>query len=57
MPVCEDKGEAGEDGPDTVSFAVVLSNPKPDGLKLSKKMRCIVNIEAVDEASDEREDY
>ena len=57
MPVCEDKGEAGDEGLDTVSFSVELSNPKPDGISLQKKCRCIVNIEAIDEGEEEREDY
>jgi hypothetical protein len=56
MPVCEDRGEVGEEGHDTVSFAVQLTNPKPEGLKLSKTSHCIVNIEPVDNAEDQRED-
>ena len=58
MPVCVDAEEsAGEEGLDTVSFAIELSNVKPEGLKLSKRARCIVNIEPVDEAAEEREEY
>lgn len=57
MPVCEDKGEAGYEGHDTVSFSIHLSGAKPVGLKLSKKQKCIINIEPVDDAEDEREDF
>ena len=58
MPVCVDAEEsAGEEGLDTVSFAIELSHVKPEGLKLSKRSRCIVNIEPVDEAQEEREEF
>ena len=33
---------------DTVSFALILENPLPQGTKLSKKSTCFINIEAVD---------
>lgn len=48
MPDCEQKDEEIEEA-DTVSFAVVLSDPKPIGHKLHKRARCIVNIEHVDD--------
>lgn len=50
MPMCDIKEEVGDEGHDTVSFSIQLSNPKPDGLKLAKRSRCIINIEANDEA-------
>ena len=30
---------------------------KPEGLELGKKNRCIINIEPLDDAGNEREDY
>lgn len=50
MPDCEEqKDEDGEDldseEGDTVSFKLHISNPKPDGTKLSKRQNCFVNIE------------
>lgn len=37
LPDCEIDKEAEEDEIDTVSFALVLTNPLPTGVKLSKK--------------------
>ena len=62
MPDC--KGEEALDGEgvepdeiDTVSFAIQLSDPRPNGVKLSKRSTCFVNIEHVDEASQDAADY
>lgn len=61
MPECEDKPEVNdgeeEEEVDTVSFAVELSDCKPEGLKLSKKRKCIINIEPIDDDELERADY
>lgn len=50
MPDCELDKDAEEeqiDQLDTVSFALVLENPQPTGLKLSKKSTCFINIEPI----------
>jgi hypothetical protein len=40
-----------------VSFAIELSDVKPEGLELGKKNKCIINIEPLDDMENEREDY
>lgn len=54
MPDCvgEDDNCEPEEA-DTVSFAIQLSSPQPNGVKLSKKSTCFVNIEATDSAAEE----
>lgn len=53
MPDCGhedvDKTNDDEEEADTVSFALYLSNPKPEGIKLSKRATCYINIEYTDE--------
>ena len=57
MPDCNEEigdktnGEEDEE-PDTVSFALTLSNPLPEGVKLSKRSTCYINIEITDEAAE-----
>ena len=55
MPDCvgEHDEHAQIDEVDTVSFALQLSNPLPNGTKLSKRSICFVNIEATDEAAEQ----
>lgn len=59
MPDCEgDEDDNVEpEEADTVSFAIQLSKPQPNGVKLSKKNTCFVNIEATDNAAEEAADY
>ena len=47
MPDCTEVtvDEDDEEEPDTVSFQVQLSNPLPEGVKLSKKANLYINIE------------
>ena len=62
MPDCNEEtgdktnGEEDEE-PDTVSFALTLSNPLPEGVKLSKRSTCYINIEITDEAAELAADY
>ena len=55
MPDCvgDDVDNVEPEKADTVSFAIQLSQPQPNGVKLSKKSTCFVNIEATDTAADE----
>jgi hypothetical protein len=54
MPDCDDTHNQGlaEEDKDTVSFALQLSDPKPDGTKLSKRSTCFINIEPNDDGAD-----
>ena len=59
MPDCEEVNINGENGEeiepeqiDTVSFAIQLHQAKPEGIKLSKRQVCFVNIEATDDAAE-----
>ena len=57
MPDCEsvkdDDGEEVEaDHIDTVSFAIMLHSPSPEGIKLSKRQVCYINIEADDDEAE-----
>lgn len=57
MPDCEgQKGVAAEEQ-DTVSFAIEISDAKPEGVKLSKRNMCFINIEPEDQDAEEREAY
>ena len=58
MPDCvgEEDDNVEPEEADTVSFAIQLSQPQPNGVKLSKKSTCFVNIEATDTAADEAAD-
>jgi hypothetical protein len=49
MPDCEQNEDVSIEEIDTISFALVLSHPKPEGHKLHKRSKCIVNIEAIDD--------
>ena len=60
MPDCvgEDEGDIVDpEEADTVSFALQLSSPQPNGVKLSKKSTCFVNIEATDDAAEQAADH
>ena len=46
-----------EEEPDTVSFQVQLSNPLPEGVKLSKKSNLYINIEPSNTMEDQAADY
>lgn len=62
MPNCEED-EVEEDGvhddhePDTVSFAIKLELPSPNGVKLSKKHILFIDIEPTDQDAEDREDH
>ena len=56
LPDCDLQADD-ENQQDTVSFALILENPLPEGNKLLKKSTCFINIEAVDLAAQEREDF
>lgn len=45
MPDCTDKSDIEEEHLDTVSFAIHIHEPSPDGVKLSKKNICFIDIE------------
>ena len=45
MPDCEiDEVEGAEDA-DVVSFAIKIHTPQPEGVKLSRKIMCFIDIE------------
>ena len=47
MPDCEEVVDDGlpEEEQDVVSFAIEIHDPKGNGVKLSRKTLCIINIE------------
>ena len=49
MPMCEAPEDIDPEELDTVSFALELSHPLPNGTKLSKRANCFINIEPDDE--------
>mmetsp|Transcript_3930 Transcript_3930/g.4680 ORF Transcript_3930/g.4680 Transcript_3930/m.4680 type:complete len:191 (+) Transcript_3930:1418-1990(+) len=52
MPDCSQEEDAEAEEIDTVSFALLLSDPMPTGSKLSKRAGCFINIEAGDDDED-----
>lgn len=40
-----------------MSFALEISDAKPDGVKISKKNICYINIEPDDQSAEDREEY
>jgi hypothetical protein len=60
MPDCEEDAEGEDVEPeeaDTVSFGLQLSQPTPNGVKLSKKSMMFIDIEATDKEADDAADY
>jgi hypothetical protein len=53
MPDCE-VDEKGEEEPDVVSFAIKIHSPSPDGVKLSRKVMCFIDIEPDNTEEDKR---
>ena len=54
MPDCEVDEGAEEEEQDVVSFAIKLHTPTPDGVKLSRKVMCFIDIEPDNTEEDKR---
>ena len=52
MPDCTDKSDIAEEDLDTVSLAVHIHDPAPDGVKLSRKNICFIDIEPENSSED-----